>query len=442
MTNFSLMVSTLKQNIARAVVGKDDVVELMLTALLCEGHVLIEDVPGVGKTTMALAFSKALGLRYNRMQFTPDVLPSDVTGFSLYNKAVGKMEYQPGAVLCNLFLADELNRATSRTQAALLEAMEEGQVTVDGVTHALPRPFIVIATQNPAGASGTQLLPDSQLDRFMVKLSLGYPEPQDELRMLRRKQKGNPLDGVQQALDKAGLAALRAQYPSVDFGSLDVQLANVKDEDWENNWKQYYQPLPIGEKLLVVPEWLHPENPENRVEVLLDPGMIFGTGAHASTQMCMRELERAIQGGERVLDLGSGSGILPITAVLLGAAHATGVDIDPKAEDIARENAAINQIFSDRFTAVTGDVIGDRAMMESLRGHYDVVLANIVADVIIPLSRVVPEFLQEDSVFICSGILNTRLAEVLAALEQNGLQIISTEQQEDWCRVTAALPEA
>ena len=241
---------------------------------------------------------------------------------------------------------------------------------------------------------------------------------------------------------KSQLAALRAQYPTVDFGSLDVQLANVKDEDWENNWKRYYQPLPIGERLLVVPEWLHPENPENRVEVLLDPGMIFGTGAHASTQMCMRELERAIQGGERVLDLGSGSGILSITAVLLGAAHATGVDIDPKAEDIARENAAINQIFSDRFTAVTGDVIGDRAMMESLRGHYDVVLANIVADVIIPLSRVVPEFLQEDSVFICSGILNTRLAEVLAALEQNGLQIISTEQQEDWCRVTAALPEA
>ena len=241
---------------------------------------------------------------------------------------------------------------------------------------------------------------------------------------------------------KSQLAALRTQYPSVDFGSLDVQLANVKDEDWENNWKQYYQPLPIGEKLLVVPEWLHPENPENRVEVLLDPGMIFGTGAHASTQMCMRELERAIQGGEQVLDLGSGSGILSITAVLLGAAHATGVDIDPKAEDIARENAAINQIFSDRFTAVTGDVIGDRAMMESLKGHYDVVLANIVADVIIPLSRVVPEFLQEDSIFICSGILNTRLDEVLAALEKTGLQILSSEQQEDWCRVTAALLEA
>ena len=241
---------------------------------------------------------------------------------------------------------------------------------------------------------------------------------------------------------KDQLRLLPQQYPSIEFGTLDVSLEHVKDEDWENNWKQYYQPLKIGSKLLVVPEWLHPENPENRVEVLLDPGMIFGTGAHASTQMCMRELERAIQGGERVLDLGSGSGILSITAILLGAAHATGVDIDPKAEDIARENAAINQIFADRFTAVTGDVIGDKAMMESLKGHYDVVLANIVADVIIPLSRVVPEFLQEDSIFICSGILNTRLAEVLDALEKNGLQILSTEQQEDWCRVTAALAEA
>ena len=241
---------------------------------------------------------------------------------------------------------------------------------------------------------------------------------------------------------KDQLRLLPQQYPTVEFGTLAVTLAHVKDEDWENNWKQYYQPLKVGSKLLVVPEWLHPENPEHRVEVLLDPGMIFGTGAHASTQMCMRELEKAIQGGEHVLDLGSGSGILSITAILLGAAHATGVDIDPKAEDIARENAAINQIFSDRFTAVTGDVIGDRAMMESLKGHYDVVLANIVADVIIPLSRVVPEFLQEDSIFICSGILNTRLAEVLDALEANGLQILSTEQQEDWCRVTAALQEA
>ncbi len=182
------------------------------------------------------------------------------------------------------------------------------------------------------------------------------------------------------------------QYPSIEFGTLDVSLEHVKDEDWENNWKQYYQPLKIGSKLLVVPEWLHPENPEHRVEVLLDPGMIFGTGAHASTQMCMEELERAIQGGEEVLDLGSGSGILSITALLLGAEHATGVDIDPKAEDIARQNAAINQLGPDRFTALTGDVIGDKAMMEKLQKRYDIVLANIVADVIIPLAPAAAEF--------------------------------------------------
>ena len=161
----------------KAVVGKDNVLIMALLAILARGHILLEDIPGVGKTTMALAFSKALGLQYNRVQFTPDVLPSDIVGFSLYDKASGQMVYQPGAILCNLFLADELNRATSRTQSALLEAMEEGNVTVDGVTHPVPDPFVVIATQNPVGASGTQLLPDSQLDRFMVRLSMGYPRP-------------------------------------------------------------------------------------------------------------------------------------------------------------------------------------------------------------------------------------------------------------------------
>ena len=247
-------------------------------------------------------------------------------------------------------------------------------------------------------------------------------------------------DAMEQiAMLKQQLTLLRAQNPSVEFGSLDVKLENVKDEDWENNWKQYYKPLAIGEKLLVVPEWLHPENPEGRIEVLLDPGMIFGTGAHASTQMCMIELEHAIQGGERVLDLGSGSGILSITALLLGAAHATGVDIDPKAEGIARQNAAINALHADRFTAVTGDVIADKAMMERLGSGYDIVLANIVADVIIPLASVVPNFLKPDSVFICSGILETRLTEVQAALEHAGMQILVAHQQDDWCQISAAL---
>ena len=215
MTDEARTAAAVIAEVKKAVVGKDDILAKVLLAILARGHILLEDIPGVGKTTMALAFSKALGLRYNRVQFTPDVMPSDITGFSIYNKAAGRMEYQPGAVLCNLFLADELNRATSRTQSALLEAMEEGQVTVDGVAHPVPQPFLVIATQNPAGASGTQLLPDSQLDRFMIRLSIGYPKPADELELLRRKQKCNPLDEVRQVVDLSGLSALRNAVDAV-----------------------------------------------------------------------------------------------------------------------------------------------------------------------------------------------------------------------------------
>ena len=235
------------------------------------------------------------------------------------------------------------------------------------------------------------------------------------------------------------LSLLRGQFPSVDFGPLTVGTSQCRDEDWENSWKAYYQPLAVGEKLLVVPEWLHPENPEGRVEVRLDPGMIFGTGAHASTQMCMTALEDAVRGGERVIDLGSGSGILSFTALLLGAATAVGVDIDPKAEDIARENAAMNGLGADRFTAVTGNVIDDRARMEELAaGGYDVVLANIVADVIIPLAPVVSHFLRPNGTFICSGILNVRLEEVKAALKAAGLTITAENQLDDWCQLSAS----
>lgn len=195
--------------VRQAVVGKDQQLLWVLAAILSKGHILLEDIPGVGKTTMALAFSKTLGLSYNRVQFTPDVLPSDVTGYSVLNQADGTMVYQPGAVLCNLFLADELNRATSRTQSALLEAMEEGNVTVDGITHPLPAPFIVIATQNPTGAAGTQLLPDSQMDRFTVRLSLGYPNPKDEMSMILNRQTGNPLDRLTPLMTATELAAMQ-----------------------------------------------------------------------------------------------------------------------------------------------------------------------------------------------------------------------------------------
>lgn len=217
--------------VKKAVVGKDRVLVWTLASILSRGHILLEDVPGVGKTTLALAFSRALGLQYSRVQFTPDVLPSDVTGYSIYNKETGAMVYQPGAVLCNLFLADELNRATSRTQSALLEAMEEGQVTVDGQSHPIPRPFTVIATQNPVGAAGTQLLPDSEMDRFTIRLSMGYPDPADEKNMVLNRLGGNPLDQIQPIVTREELAAMQDQVAEVyvdgDLVDYVVRLMNA-----------------------------------------------------------------------------------------------------------------------------------------------------------------------------------------------------------------------
>ena len=205
----TIMVQQILDQVRRVVVGKDTTLLWVLAAILARGHILLEDIPGVGKTTMALAFSKAMDLQYSRVQFTPDVLPSDITGYSVPDGQSGGLRYQSGAVITNLFLADELNRATTRTQSALLEAMEEGQVTVDGVSHVLPQPFIVIATQNPVGAAGTQLLPDSQMDRFIIRLSLGYPDPQDEVTMVMNRQEGNPLQAVRGVLPREQLCALQ-----------------------------------------------------------------------------------------------------------------------------------------------------------------------------------------------------------------------------------------
>lgn len=182
--------------VKKAVIGKDDIIIKILLAVLSKGHILIDDIPGVGKTTIALAFAKALDLRYNRMQFTPDVLPTDVTGFTIYNKATGSFDYKSGVIMCNLFLADEINRTSSKTQSALLEVMAEGRITVDGITREIPKPFMVIATQNPVGSIGTQMLPESQLDRFMIKLTMGYPDIESEINIIKSKQSANPLDDV------------------------------------------------------------------------------------------------------------------------------------------------------------------------------------------------------------------------------------------------------
>jgi len=188
---------TVKDNVARVIVGKDDVVELLLVALLCEGHVLLEDVPGIGKTTLAKTLARSLGCSFQRIQFTPDLLPSDVTGVSVYNQKIGEFEYKPGPVMTQILLADEINRAGPRTQAALLEAMEERQVTVDGVTRPLPRPFLVLATQNPIELEGTFPLPEAQIDRFLMRLAIGYPSRNEQIEIFHRFQAGNPLAEIQ-----------------------------------------------------------------------------------------------------------------------------------------------------------------------------------------------------------------------------------------------------
>lgn len=197
-----------KQEIKKAVKGKNPVIDKVLATMLAGGHILLEDIPGVGKTTLAMAIARSMSLSYKRVQFTPDVLPSDIVGFSMYNQDTKQFEYRQGAVCCNLFLADEINRTSPKTQSALLEVMEEGNVTVDGETHPLPEPFTVIATENPLGSSGTQMLPESQLDRFMVCLSLGYPDHEAATEILKENAK-KPIDSLNQVITVERFMELR-----------------------------------------------------------------------------------------------------------------------------------------------------------------------------------------------------------------------------------------
>jgi len=211
----------------------------------------------------------------------------------------------------------------------------------------------------------------------------------------------------------------------------EIQIEYMEDQDWENGWKQYYEPITVGERLLVVPEWLEAE-PGGRVPLRLDPGIAFGTGSHATTRLCLAALETVAGEGKRVLDLGCGSGILGIAALLLGCETVTGCDIDPKAPEAAERNAALNGIGPDRFRVYAGDLLADEGLRRSLGADYNIVLANIVADVIIPLAAFVRRFLAENGVFICSGVIEERAAEVEKALRSNGFEIVSHTSEDEW----------
>lgn len=251
-------------------------------------------------------------------------------------------------------------------------------------------------------------------------------------------------DYVDEELDRhfAGLSQVKFYLPDDEAGHARLEavggaleekitVSYIEDSDWENNWREFYKPLKIGERLIVVPEWESPDT-EGRIPLRLDPGLIFGTGSHATTRMCLCALQDLDVAGKRVLDLGCGSGILGIGAAVLGCKSVTGCDIDPKAPDVAASNAALNDIDKDHFKVYAGDILSDAGLRKTLGKGYDIVLANIVADVIIPLSAFVSEFMAPDGVFICSGIIDSRAEEVKAAVQKNGFEIVKRCQDEEW----------
>lgn len=232
-------ITQIQAEVKKVIVGKDDIIDKVLMAVLAQGHVLLEDVPGVGKTTLATAFAKALGLDTRRIQFTSDTMPSDIVGFSVYDMKTGELQYKPGAIMTNLLLADEINRTSSKTQSALLEAMEEKQVTVDGITRPLSAPFIVLATQNPVGSAGTQMLPSAQLDRFLMRVSMGYPDRSSQIEIMKERHHENPLDKVEAAVDIPELLQLIEETTQVYISDLIYDyISDLVEKTRENSYIQ------------------------------------------------------------------------------------------------------------------------------------------------------------------------------------------------------------
>ncbi len=311
------------------------------------------------------------------------------------------------------------------------------EITIDTQSSSID----TVAAQLTAGGFADLVLEDQQEFETFLDENRAYWDYIDE-QLQSRLQGLSHIKLYLEDTDSAGLARLNSLIDRLragkDLGELTVHIAPLAQTDWEESWKDNYPPQQIGSRLIVLPYWLADTDDSGRLPVILDPGLTFGTGAHPSTQMVMEAMEAHVTPGCTCLDLGSGSGILSIAALRLGAGSAIGVDIDPKAEDIARENAAYNGFAGPAFTACTGNVTADRTLMARLqRSHHDLVLVNIVADVIISLAPVLPQLLSESSTLICSGILDTRLADVTVALKNAGLTVTSVRSKEDWRCVIA-----
>ena len=304
------------------------------------------------------------------------------------------------------------------------------EITIDTVSEKIDS----VATRLTARGFSELLIEDQQEFESFLDENRAYWDYIDE--SLQEKLQG--LSHIKLYLEDTDTESLHRLEETVKELDLPMTVAKMAEVDWEESWKDNYPPQEVGENLVVLPYWLVEGYDGERMPIILDPGLTFGTGAHPSTQMVMETMERSIRPGMKCLDLGSGSGILSIAALRLGAERAVGIDIDPKAEDIARENAAYNGFAAPEFTALTGNVTEDHALMENLsRESWDVVLVNIVADVIIGLAPVLPKFMNENTLLICSGILDTRLEDVTAALKAAGLTIAGRREKEDWRSVSA-----
>ena len=303
------------------------------------------------------------------------------------------------------------------------------EITIDTASEKIDS---VVTSLTAAGFADLVIEDQEEFETFLDQNREYWDYIDEEL-----QEKLQGLSRIKIYLEDTDTAGLKRLEDRVKWLKLTMKVETMPEVDWEESWKDNYPAQEVGEKLIVLPYWLAEDYQGDRTPVILDPGLTFGTGAHPSTQMVMETMEQIIRPNTRCLDLGSGSGILSITALRLGAGCAVGVDIDPKAEDIARENAAYNGFAAPAFTALTGNVTEDRDLMDRLAGDtWDVVLVNIVADVIIGLSPVLPQFLTERSILICSGILDTRLEDVTAALKKAGLTVTAVRAKEDWRCVT------
>lgn len=296
------------------------------------------------------------------------------------------------------------------------------------------------------GLTGLIIQDDSDFQEFLENPDRDWDYIEDELVEEKAKQPTgitffvrDNIHGREQLSDiRSGLISLKEREKEFDLGSLEVTVKNIKEEDWANNWKKYFKPFPVGEKIMIRPSWEELPEQTDKVVLQIDPGHIFGTGTHETTQLCMELIEHFVKKEDKVLDIGCGSGILSVASLLLGASEADAVDIDPNAVDIAYENSDRNDIARERYHVAAGDILGDAALHEKYSGKtYDVVEANIVADVIIALSSKVPCYLKDGGIFITSGIIRERLEDVYGALEKNGFKVLDTKYKKDWVAIAS-----